>query len=752
MNKLSAFFEKKTKKKSFKASTILSNAESAAESDVGKPVSAEPPSPPDEVNRHVAAAPSMPSLAVAIGKHTTAGKAENLREGGDLEQEWGTEAEAERAAGGEFGTSSLGMKIGMVDAATLKKKGLKKGWGEKEGGSEKGGGGRGDSVRLVGKLEELQKISAGLGEKGKDQEALLDGFGGRLQFGTAGLRGTMRSGFNGMNVLSVLQTTQGVCAYLEKRLSPRGRVVIGYDGRRNSRRFAHTTAAVFLSRHFEVILIDTSVIPTPIVAYTVLLRSTSCGIMITASHNPRNDNGYKLYNNRGVQICPPMDADIAAEIELNKSIWSGVVPLLDDSTGYLRTDPMPEGLCLDAFRSIVEPYMVDVLNTLKPNCKRNRDSRLPFVYTAMHGVGTPLVLELVTRMGVDKCRMHTVVDQCSPHNRFPTVVFPNPEEAGALDMAMRKAEEHNSSIVLASDPDADRFAAAEKGKDGKWHIFSGDELGILFADFLLSSHQPPPSAQHAVLFTTTAVSSRMLECLCRAHNKANGDGEDVVLYEETMTGFKWIMNGTLDRKEKYEQGGDGKRTLTPLLSYEEALGYAIGLNVRDKDGISALGCFVEMCEEQNSKGENVQDRLASIRRRIGHFVTNNSYYICQVPKAMQALFDDFRNGGSYKWTLGDFTVEAIRDVTVGYDSRRPDKKCLFPITPTAQMVTLYFGNGAVLTLRGSGTEPKIKWYAEMSGDDPTKTKQMLQKMVDAVITHILQPEKYPITPPATKAL
>eukprot|EP00922_Rhytidocystis_sp_ex-Travisia-forbesii_P053141 GHVS01078815.1.p1 GENE.GHVS01078815.1~~GHVS01078815.1.p1 ORF type:complete len:750 (+),score=129.17 GHVS01078815.1:201-2450(+) len=747
MNKLSAFFEKKTKKKSFKASTILSNAESAAESDVGKPVSAEPPSPPDEVNRHVAAAPSMPSLAVAIGKHTTAGKAENLREGGDLEQEWGTEAEAERAAGGEFGTSSLGMKIGMVDAATLKKKGLKKGWGEKEGGSEKGGGGRGDSVRLVGKLEELQKISAGLGEKGKDQEALLDGFGGRLQFGTAGLRGTMRSGFNGMNVLSVLQTTQGVCAYLEKRLSPRGRVVIGYDGRRNSKRFAHTAAAVFLSRNFEVVLFDTAVVATPIVAYTVVLRSASCGIMITASHNPKNDNGYKLYDNSGVQIIPPMDKHIAELIEMNTSVWVDVVPLVDASTGYLHISPMPKGLSVDALEEVSQKYMSDVINTLKPNLERNRASTLPFVYTAMHGVGTPFVLELLGRMGIDSCTLHIVAEQCFPHNRFPTVAFPNPEEAGALDLAIRKAEAANCSHVLANDPDADRFAAAERvaGQDGKWHIFSGDELGILFADFLLSTRRPSPTAQNAVLFTTSAVSSRMLEALCR---QADGG----VLYEESMTGFKWIMNTAIEKKRQYEKQtneGGGGRTLTPLLSYEEALGYAIGLTVRDKDGVSALGCWVELCIEQANKGQTVQDRLADIRGRIGHFVTNNSYYICRDPKVIRQLFDDFRNGGNYKWTLGDLAVKAIRDVAVGYDSRTADKACVFPVSPTSEMVTLFFGNGAVITLRGSGTEPKIKWYAEMSGEEPTKTRATLQQVVDAVIKHVLQPHKYPITPLST---
>eukprot|EP00922_Rhytidocystis_sp_ex-Travisia-forbesii_P053130 GHVS01078797.1.p1 GENE.GHVS01078797.1~~GHVS01078797.1.p1 ORF type:complete len:507 (+),score=82.42 GHVS01078797.1:519-2039(+) len=499
--------------------------------------------------------------------------------------------------------------------------------------------------------------------------------------------------------------------------------------------------------------------------------------MITASHNPKNDNGYKLYDHNGVQICPPMDQQIASLVELNQGLDSGVVDLLDECTGFLRTSPLPANLSVDSLSAVVQEYMREVINTLKPNIVRNRASTLPLVYTAMHGVGTPFVLELLDRIGIDKRTVHTVAEQCFPHNRFPTVVFPNPEEVGALSLAIKTAEKVGASVVMANDPDADRFAAAEMGKDGNWHIFSGDELGILFADFLLASRQPRPCSQNAVLFTTTAVSSRMLEALCRSTAAKGG-----VLYEETLTGFKWIMNRAIEKKHLYEQnkeeekggGSNGPpRSLTPLLCYEEALGYSIGLTVRDKDGISALGCWVELCVEQANKGESVQDRLASIRQRIGHFVTNNSYYTCGDPMAIDAMFREFRNGGDYKWTLGDFAITAIRDVASNYDSRTPDSRCALTaalrgkanackspplkqceeveekeeedVVNLPHMVTLYFENGAVVTLRGSGTEPKIKWYAEMSGQQPTTTTAILQQVVAAVIKHVLQPNKYPMT-------
>jgi len=446
--------------------------------------------------------------------------------------------------------------------------------------------------------------------------------------------------------------------------------------------------------------------------------------MVTASHNPKIDNGYKVYGDNGAQIIPPVDEHISECIMANLNQWEGVDQLLDANTGLLKDTSK----IVDLYDESVGSYMTEIPKDLARKPEATAKSNLKIVYTAMHGVGYPFVSQIVEKFGFKN--LIVVPQQRDPDPEFSTVSFPNPEEKGALDLAMALADKEGSPMVIANDPDADRFAAAEKTKDGKWHIFHGDELGILFGAYQFQAFKEKGLPASSMLFICSAVSSRMLKKLAETEG---------CRFEDTMTGFKWMANKSMEvrNKEQFEH----------LLAYEEALGYQLSEKVADKDGVSASGVWVEMACELYAQGKTVHDKLDELRKKYGYFVTNNAYFLCYDPPTFKAIFDEFRNNGQYKWQLGKFKVTAIRDVTVGYDSTKPDKKCTFPLTATSQMVTLTFENGATLTARTSGTEPKLKWYSEMSSSDPAKARVELQEVVDAVIKDIFQPEKYGLKKP-----
>lgn len=276
----------------------------------------------------------------------------------------------------------------------------------------------------------------------------------------------------------------------------------------------------------------------------------------------------------------------------------------------------------------------------------------------------------------------------------------------------------------------DRFASAEKQKDGKWKIFQGDELGILLGAEAYEANLAKGIPKEKMLFICSAVSSRMLQKMVETEG---------CRFEETMTGFKWMMNKAMDLHHR--------EGFVPCFVYEEALGYALDIRVADKDGVSAAAVWVQMATELYKKRMTVSERLDQLRKKYGYFVTNNSYYFCYDKNAISELFAEFRNNGKYKPALGNYKIKRIRDVTNGYDDGQPGNKCTFPLAPSSQMITLFFQNGAVLTLRTSGTEPKLKWYSELSGSNPDEARAELQKVVDATIEYFMQPHKYPLQMP-----
>ena len=357
-----------------------------------------------------------------------------------------------------------------------------------------------------------------------DLDGLGDRFGERLQFGTAGLRGALGAGPNRMNRALVRRATAGVAAWLrEEGLD--GPVVVGRDARHGSADFAEDTARVMAGAGFSVLVLPRP-LPTPVTAFATRHLGAVAGIMITASHNPPQDNGYKLYLGDGAQIVPPVDGAISAHIDAVGSVSS--LPLADDPIAVLDD-------------KVVEAYLDGAMALLDDGPRE-----VEVVYTAMHGVGADTVRAAFARAGFPP--LHEVREQIDPDPDFPTVAFPNPEEPGALDLALTLARASKADLVLANDPDADRLGVAIPSAGG-WRALTGDEIGALLADHLLGSGRYGPTD----VVATTVVSSRLLADLAR---------EAGVSYGEALTGFKWVVRAAQP----------GQRL---VFGYEEALGYCV---------------------------------------------------------------------------------------------------------------------------------------------------------------------------------
>lgn len=535
----------------------------------------------------------------------------------------------------------------------------------------------------------------------------------RITFGTAGLRARMAPGWAYMNHLTVQQATQGLAKYLQQVYSDVSNgVVIGYDGRHNSRDYAHLSAAVFRSQNIPVYLYPYTVM-TPAVPYAVLKLGAAAGIMVTASHNPKQDNGYKVYWTNGAQINEPHDKHISDCILSNLCLWD--LPALESISTQCNTS-FGDAILEQYFQESYDKY-----------CRRGslNAAGVRVVYTAMHGVGYRFISTLFDKYNFPAPA--SVIQQQDPDPEFSTVIFPNPEEGeGALKLAMELADSENLGLVLANDPDADRLAVAERQRDGTWKIFSGDEIAIFLFEWEVTHYK----GQKPAAMVASTVSSKMTQGIASFHN---------CRWEETLTGFKWIMNKTID----LEASG-----YSTIFSYEEAIGFCIGDLVRDKDGVTAAAVFYEQYLD-SCVGHNLllTEYLDQLRQKYGYYLTKNKYFICYDPVVIRAVFDSIRNGG-YPQTCGRFRVKHVRDLTVGFDNAQTDGKPVLPVSAATQMITFTFENGAIVTLRTSGTEPKIKYYTELKGSEYLSTWNELSELVDSVITEFLRPSEYGLLAPS----
>jgi phosphomannomutase len=404
-----------------------------------------------------------------------------------------------------------------------------------------------------------------------DQDAvddLADRFSGMLEFGTAGLRGALGAGPNRMNRSVVIRAAAGLTAYVQA-LKPEPFVVVGYDARKNSDVFARDTAAVVVGAGGRAAILP-SPLPTPVLAYAIRFLGADAGVMVTASHNPPEDNGYKVYLGDGSQIVPPSDAGIAVQIARVTAVAD--VPLAKDGWETLGDH-------------VLAAYLEDAVTVVAADTPRD----VTVVHTALHGVGSETVAKAFVRAGY--AAPIPVASQAEPDPMFPTVHFPNPEEPGAMDAALELAEQTGPDVVIANDPDADRCAVAVPGPGG-WRMLRGDEVGAL-----LGAHILARGVDDDAVFANSIVSSRLLAAMAKAAG---------VRHEETLTGFKWIS-----RVEGLRYG------------YEEALGYCVDPpHVRDKDGVSAALVVAEMTATLKSQGRSLTDLLDDLAVEHGVHATD----------------------------------------------------------------------------------------------------------------------------------
>ncbi|XP_016110558.1 glucose 1,6-bisphosphate synthase-like [Sinocyclocheilus grahami] len=481
----------------------------------------------------------------------------------------------------------------------------------------------------------------------------------RMTFGTAGLRAEMGAGFACINDLTVIQSTQGMYKYLAKYfpdLKTRG-LVVGFDTRAltssgcTSERLARLTAAVMLCKDIAVYLFSTYV-PTPFVPYAVMKYEAAAGVMITASHNRKEDNGYKVYWHNGAQISSPHDKEILHCIEENTEPWpeSWNEHLVESS--LLRRDPL-EDVCR---------WYMEELNTICFHRELNAKSPLKSVHYNFHGVGHNYVQRAFQQFGFPP--PIPVPEQKDPDPDFFTVSCPNPEEGeSVLELSLHLAEREEAHIVVATDPDADRLAVAERNGNFVWKVFTGNELAALLGWWMLFNWKeahPDPADTEIVYMLATTVSSKILNAFARIEG---------FHFEETLPGFKWIG------KRIHELTKTGKEV---IFSFEESIGFLCGNMVLDKDGVSKATVVAEMAAYLHTKNLSLNQQLINIYEIYGYHVSRTSYVLCSDPLTIHRIFSrlhNFGGPGDYPELCGDYCITHIRDVTTGYDSSQPDKKC-----------------------------------------------------------------------------
>ena len=477
-------------------------------------------------------------------------------------------------------------------------------------------------------------------ERGETAE-LEDRFSGDLEFGTAGLRGALGAGPNRMNRVVVLRAAAGLAAYVAEHGG--GSVVIGYDARHDSDVFARDTAEVMTGAGLSAYTLPRP-LPTPLLAYAIRDLGCAAGVMVTASHNPPQDNGYKVYLGDGSQIVPPADEEIAAQIRAVGAVAD--IPRGDG--GEVLGD------------EVLDRYLAAVVELAGDG---PRD--LTIVYTPLHGVGGSSVVRALKEAGF--AAPHVATAQAEPDPDFPTVAFPNPEEPGAMDLAMALAEEVGADLVVANDPDADRCAVAVPGPHG-WQMLRGDEVGALLGDHLLGLRREG-------VYATSIVSSSLLGKMARAEGQP---------YAETLTGFKWIG-----------------RVPDLAFGYEEALGYCVDpAHVKDKDGVSALLMICDIAARAKAAGRTLRDELDDLARRFGLHATDQLSVRMDDLAAILAVVDRLRDQPPS--SLGGLAVEQVDDLNRGSGS-----------VPPTNGLRFHLADGARVVVRPSGTEPKIKCYLEV---------------------------------------
>ncbi len=545
-------------------------------------------------------------------------------------------------------------------------------------------------------IRELQKTN---------REELIDAFYKNLEFGTGGLRGIMGVGTNRINKYTIGMATQGYANYLKQSFpAQQVKVAIAHDSRNNSRFFAETTANVFAANGIKVFLFE-DLRPTPQLSFA--LRHLGCqgGVVCTASHNPKEYNGYKAYWTDGGQLVPPHDKNVITEVEKIESIddvkWKG-----------------GEQNITIIGKEIDEEYikMVKNLSVYPEVIKQQKD--LKIVYTPIHGAGITLVPQVLSSLGFQN--VHIVDEQSIPDGNFPTVVYPNPEEKETMAIGLKKAEELDADILLGTDPDADRVGIGIKDNNGKWILMNGNQTAVLAFNYMIEARKEKGIAQSDDMVIKTIVTTDMINVIAEKNN---------VKCYDVLTGFKWIAELIKEKEgqENYIIGG------------EESYGLMIGSEIRDKDAVAAVSILCEMAAYEKSKGKTLFQKLLELYVQYGCY---KEHLISITKKGMNgqqeiaAMMEEYRTapptqlGGSNVVRLLDYQKQTATHL-------QTNKK--EPITlPKSNVLQFMLEDGSKISARPSGTEPKIKFYFSVnamlsSTEKYGQVEKMLGKKIEAII-------------------
>ncbi|MDF2383964.1 phospho-sugar mutase [Nostoc ellipsosporum NOK] len=538
----------------------------------------------------------------------------------------------------------------------------------------------------------------------ENEADLADAFYRNLEFGTGGLRGIMGVGTNRMNKYTVGMATQGYANYLKQSFPGEVKVAIAHDSRNNSRFFAETTAGVFAANGIKVYLFE-SLRPTPELSFAIRHLGCQGGVVCTASHNPKEYNGYKAYWNDGAQLVPPHDKNVIREVEKISSV---------DEVKFTGGE---ENITIIG-REIDEAYMdmVKGLSVYPDVIARQHD--LKIVYTPIHGTGIKLVPEVLQRFGFTNVTI--VEEQAEPNGNFPTVAYPNPEEKETMSIGLKKAEALDADILLGTDPDADRVGIGIRDNHGKWVLMNGNQTAVLAFNYLIEARRTKGIAQPNDMVITTIVTTGMIDEIAAANK--------VACYR-VLTGFKWIAEMIREKegKENYIVGG------------EESFGLMIGDKIRDKDAVSAVALLCEMAAYEKEKGRSLFDKLIELYIQHGFYKED---LISITKKGMDgqqqiaAMMQEFRSqppqsiNGSPVVKLLDYELQ---------QGKNPKTGETWPITlPKSNVLQFILEDGSIISARPSGTEPKIKFYFSIkekldSAADFDKVNAQLDEKIRAIV-------------------
>lgn len=524
-------------------------------------------------------------------------------------------------------------------------------------------------------------------------------FSSYLSFGTAGLRGTMKTGTNAMNVHTVAHATQGLANLILKEDRAADGVAIAYDSRNNSALFARTAASVLAANGIGVYLFD-DLRPTPELSFALRYLHCVAGINITASHNPKEYNGYKAYWEDGAQLPPEHAAVVAKEID-KLDIFTDIKTVDVDTA-------IAEGKIRLIGAEIDEAYLKEVqAQAINPEAIRAVADTLQIVYTPLHGAGYRLVPEILSRCGLK--HLHPVTEQMTPNGDFPTVKKPNPEYPEVFALGVNLANEVNSDLIIATDPDTDRVGVSTRKPDGSFTTITGNQMGALLIDYIITAYEQTNTMPPEPYAVKTIVTSEMSAKICAAHG---------VKMHNVLTGFKFIGEVI----KKHEAAGHGSF----LFGFEESYGYLKGTYARDKDAVVATMLIVEMTAYYKAQNKTLFDALEELYARYGFCMEKTAELEMpgvDGPARMSALMEKLRNDppktfGSYAVvTAGDYQAQTLTDLATG----KTEPTGL----PVSNVLSFTLENGDVIVVRPSGTEPKVKFYYLLSGEDRAAVEQNL---------------------------